>query len=335
MSGMPHGNASAHSILEHQEETQTLMTDLKPKIFIGSSGVGLAVAEQVRTNLSSIGDCLVWKDSGVWEPNRSTFDNLLRMTGYFDFGVFVATMDDSTVTKGATVMEPRDNVILEMALFLGVLGRDKSFLLVEKGVKLPSDFDGIYMARFDKGNAASIASACQEYADHISEHYRQGHFSLYPTTALAIGYFKNFLEELVESAEKADPLVIGGVAYTDFKVKVVMPLNLEGRIREKADLFYRQHSFVQDSLKTKYRRHNTWFQLDPTKAPVAVLYDMPSTLTGIDDAIEILMKKGYVGRSKIQKVIEERELNNFRRVLQMQINASAFAKARVEIIDEF
>jgi len=64
------------------------MTDLKPKIFIGSSGDGLAVAEQVRTNLSSIGDCLVWKDSGVWEPNRSTFDNLLRMAGYFDFGVF-------------------------------------------------------------------------------------------------------------------------------------------------------------------------------------------------------------------------------------------------------
>ncbi|MGB3525798.1 MAG: STING domain-containing protein [Flavobacteriales bacterium] len=311
------------------------MTDLKPKIFIGSSGDGLPTAEQVRTNLSSIGDCFVWNDSGVWEPNKSTFDNLLRMAGYFDFGVFVATMDDVTLTKDALVMEPRDNVILEMALFLGALGRDKAFLLVENGIKLPSDFDGIYMARFDRGDAAGIASACQEYADHISEHYHQGHFSLYPTTALAIGYFKNFLEELVESAEKADPLVIGGVAYTDFKVKVVMPRNLEGRIREKADLFYKQHSFVQDSLKTKFRKHNTWFQLDPTKAPVAVLYDMPSTLTGIDDAIEILMKKGYVGRPKMQKVIEERELNNFRRVLQMQINSSAYAEARVEIIDEF
>lgn len=311
------------------------MTDLKPKIFIGSSGDGLPVAEQVRTNLSSIGDCLIWKDSGVWEPNRSTFDNLLHMTGYFDFGVFVATADDSTVTKGVTVMEPRDNVVLEMALFLGALGRDKSFLLVENGVKLPSDFKGIYMANFDRGSDASIAAACSEYAAHISEHYRLGHFSLYPTTALALGYFKNFLDELVDSAEKADPLTIGGVTYSDFKVKVVVPVDLNGRIREKADLFYKRHGFVQDSLKTKYRKHNTWFQLDPTQAPIAVLYDMPSTLTGIDDAIEILMQKGYVGKTKMQKVIEERELNNFRRVLQLQIDGSAYAKARVEIIDEF
>lgn len=311
------------------------MTDLKPKIFIGSSGDGLAVAEQVRTNLSSIGDCLVWKDSGVWEPNRSTFDNLLRMTGYFDFGVFVATMDDVTLTKDVLALEPRDNVILEMALFLGALGRDKSLLLVENGVKLPSDFKGMYMAHFDRGDDASIAAACSEYAAHMAEHYRLGHFSLYPTTALALGYYKNFLDELVDSAEKADPLVIGGVTYSDFKVKVVMPVDLNGRIREKSDLFYKRHGLIQDSLKTKYRKHNTWFQLDPTKAPIAVLYDMPSTLTGIDDAIEILMKKGYVGKNKMQKVIEERELNNFRRVLQLQIDGSAYAKARVEIIDEF
>ena len=311
------------------------MTDLKPKIFIGSSGDGLAIAEQVRNNLSSIGDCIVWKDTDVWEPNRSTFDNLLRMAGYFDFGVFVATKDDLTLTKGLLVEEPRDNVILEMSLFLGALGRNKAFLLVEEGVKLPSDFNGIYMERFGKSDSASVARACSVYAAHIKEHYRLGHFSLYPTTALAIGYYKNFLRPLVESAQNADPLVIDGVEYSDFKIKVVMPADLDGHIREKGDLFYRRHRFVLNSLKTKFRSHNTWFQLDPSKAPAAVLYDMPSTLTGIDDAIEILLQKGHVGKTKMQKVIEERELNNFRRVLQLQLDSSAYAKATVEIIDEF
>lgn len=311
------------------------MTDLKPKFFIGSSGDGLALAEQVRTHLSSIGDCIVWKDSDVWEPNRSTFDNLLRMTGYFDFGVFVATMDDVTLTKGALVLEPRDNVILEMALFLGALGRNKSFLLVEEGVKLPSDFNGIFMVQFEKADIDSIAKACVQYANHIEEHYRMGHFSLYPTTALAIGYYKNFLRPLVESAQNADPLVIDGVEYNDFKIKVVMPADLNGQIREKGDLFYKKHGFVINSLKTKFRSHHTWFQLDPTKAPAAVLYDMPSTLTGIDDAIEILLQKGHVGKTTMQKVIEERELNNFRRVLQLQLDGSAYAKATVEIIDEY
>ncbi len=37
----------------------------------------------------------------------------------------------------------------------------------------------------------------------------------------------------------------------------------------------------------------------------------------------------------MQEVIEQRELNNFRRVLQMQINRSPFSLASVEIIDEF
>jgi hypothetical protein len=311
------------------------MTDLKPKIFIGSSGDGYPIAEHVRSILSIAGDCLVWKDPGVWEQNKSTFDNLLRMTGYFDFGVFVATKDDLTLTKGSLVEEPRDNVILEMALFLGALGRNKAFLLVEEGVKLPSDFNGIYMERFNNADTSSVVKACEQYAALIAEHYRLGHFSLYPTTALAIGYFKNFLRPLVESAQNADPLVIDGVEYNDFKIKVVMPADLDGQIREKGDLFYRKHGFVLNSLKTKFRSHNTWFQLDPSKAPAAVLYDMPSTLTGIDDAIEILLQKDHVGKTTMQKVIEERELNNFRRVLQLQLDSSAYAKSTVEIIDEF
>lgn len=127
------------------------MTDLKPKIFIGSSSAGYDVAVEVKERLSSVADVYLWKNSGVWELNRSTFDNLLRMSNYFDFGVFVATSDDLTMTKDKLVIEPRDNVILEMALFLGSIGKDRAFLLVEKGIKLPSDFEGIYMPTFTRG----------------------------------------------------------------------------------------------------------------------------------------------------------------------------------------
>src|SRR5258705_615643 len=121
-----------------------MMTDLKPKIFIGSSTIGYDIAEKVKMHLSVIGDCFLWQDPGVWDLNRSTFDNLLRMASYFDFGIFVATADDLTLSNDKLIVEPRDNVILEMALFLGAMGRDKSFLLVEEGIKLPSDFNGIF-----------------------------------------------------------------------------------------------------------------------------------------------------------------------------------------------
>lgn len=311
------------------------MTDLKPKIFIGSSTAGISIAEKVKTNLLTIGDCFTWNEPNIWEPNRSTFENLLRMVSYFDFGVFVATADDLTLTNDKLVIEPRDNVILEMALFCGAMGRDKSFLLVEDSIKLPTDFSGIYMPRFKKLDNSTIKTVCDEYASKIEEHYRLGHLSLYPTTALAIGYYKNFIAGLVDSAQEAEVLEIDGIKYSDFKLKIVVPTDLKGMIREKAAQFYKRNGFTENAMKTKYRKHPAWFKIDPKQAPIAVLYDMPSTLTGIDDAIEMILQKGFQGRTKMQEVIEQRELNNFRRVIQMQIDKSPFAQATVEIIDEF
>ena len=37
----------------------------------------------------------------------------------------------------------------------------------------------------------------------------------------------------------------------------------------------------------------------------------------------------------MQEIIEERELNNFKRILQMQIDKNAVAQRIVEIVDEF
>ncbi|PHQ29862.1 STING domain-containing protein [Leeuwenhoekiella nanhaiensis] len=308
---------------------------IRPKIFIGSSKAGLEVAIKVKVHLSEIADCFIWSEPDIWEPNRSTFDNLIRMSNYFDFGVFVGTADDLTETNEKLVIEARDNVILEMALFLGAMGHNKSFLLVESGIKLPSDFNGIYMPRFEKNDEASIKSACESYMLKIGEHYKLGHLSLYPTTALAIGYYKNFIADLVESVHTAETMKIDGVEYTEFKLKVVIPNDLKGLIREKAHIFYKRNGFSANAMKAKFRKHHLWFQLDPKNAPTAIMYDMPSTLTGIDDAIELILQKNFTGRTRIQELIEQRELNNFRRVLQMQIDNSPFAQQTVEIIDEF
>jgi hypothetical protein len=312
------------------------MADLRPKIFIGSSTGGYPIAEKVKKFLSVVADCHLWQDDGVWETNRSTFDNLLRMTSFFDFGVFVASADDLTLdTKDNIVIEPRDNVILEMALFLGAIGKDKSFLLVEKGIKLPSDFNGIYMPRFDHHDDKTIETACNEFANHITEHYSLGYLSMYPTTALAIGYYKNFVSGMVQCIQNAPSLDFDGKTYHDFKLKIVMPADLKGSIREKASLFYKRHGLIEQALKTQLRNHPAWFRLDGDNAPNAVLYDMPTTLTGIDEAITLILQKNFTGRTAIQALTEQRELNNFRRVLQSQIDTSPFAQQLVEIVDEF
>ncbi len=70
-----------------------------------------------------------------------------------------------------------------------------------------------------------------------------------------------------------------------------MPCNLTGRNREKAALFSKRNGFVENALETAFRKQPAWFQIDSTTAPVAKLYDMSCTLTGIDDAIELISEK--------------------------------------------
>lgn len=69
---------------------------------------------------------------------------------------------------------PSDNVVFELGLFMGSLGRQRAILMEPKGVKLklPSDLAGIttikyhYKASADAG--AMMGPACNTLRDHIA-----------------------------------------------------------------------------------------------------------------------------------------------------------------------
>lgn len=82
-------------------------------------------------------------------------------------------------------------------------------------------------------------------------------------------------------------------------------------------------------MKTAIRKHPIWFPLAPNASqPNAVMYDMPSTLTGIDDAIELKLEKSYKGRTKLQEIIEQRELNNFKKGITNNVRQQPICKSR-------
>ena len=59
--------------------------------------------------------------------------------------------------------------------------------------------------------------------------------------------------------------------------------------------------------------------------------DMPTTLSGIDKAIEMYLRKGHIGKSNEQQLLEDRELRNFETVLKNLIGSDAYCKSIVEI----
>src|SRR5690349_2440374 len=115
------------------------------KIFVGSSTLGLKVAQAIQVNLEQFAEVIIW-DQEVFGASSYTLEVVERMSKSADFGVFVMTPDDLRKKSGKVTPVPRDNVILEYGVFLGALGRMRSFLIVPSDVEdlvLPTDLAGL------------------------------------------------------------------------------------------------------------------------------------------------------------------------------------------------
>jgi hypothetical protein len=84
----------------------------------------------------------------------------------FDFAALILTPDDIITSRGDTSDSPRDNVLLELGLFIGRLGRQRTFIVCnrDKNLKLPSDLAGVTMAEYgdrkDNNLQAALSPAC-------------------------------------------------------------------------------------------------------------------------------------------------------------------------------
>lgn len=123
---------------------------MKPKLFVGSSSEGLKLAYALQENLESDAEITVW-DQGIFEPSQYVLESLLDTLQSSDLGVFVFSPDDIATIRGTKAPVVRDNVLFELGLFVGRLGRHRSIFLIPKGVDLhiPSDLHGVTGVSFD------------------------------------------------------------------------------------------------------------------------------------------------------------------------------------------
>src|SRR5688500_286155 len=116
----------------------------RPTMFIGSSSEGKETAEYLQAALESRCESDVW-DQHVFAPSQETLGRLLGATSAYDFATLVLTDDDIVERRGTMGVVPRDNVILELGLFLGALGRERVFILTNSSqpLTLPTDLLGV------------------------------------------------------------------------------------------------------------------------------------------------------------------------------------------------
>ncbi len=144
----------------------------KPRVFIGSSTTGVPIARAVEQNLSHESETYLWPH--MFPSGKGNLESLVETAATLDFAVLVLTPDDLTESKGVAMNSPRDNVLFELGLFMGRLGRERTFAVYnhDERIKLPSDLAGVTLASYPKYSspnlAAQVSTACTPILNAIS-----------------------------------------------------------------------------------------------------------------------------------------------------------------------
>lgn len=85
------------------------------------------------------------------EQGKTIIEKFEKNSSDVNFAIILLTADDEGKAKGETNYKARarQNVVFEMGYFIGKLGREKVFLLLESGVDKPGDLDGIVYVPID------------------------------------------------------------------------------------------------------------------------------------------------------------------------------------------
>jgi len=137
----------------------------KPRVFIASSVENLGAAEAVNVNLEHECEPTLWHHA--FSLASTSIEELVTKSSTMDFAVFIFAPDDLADIRGKSVNTTRDNVIFELGLFIGSIGRERCFIIKPRNCDLhiPSDLLGITTTDYDNERSdhdlsPAMTSAC-------------------------------------------------------------------------------------------------------------------------------------------------------------------------------
>lgn len=299
---------------------------MKKKIFIGGSSEELGTAEIVKAILEKDFDVTIWNDT-LWEKevfklNNNFLTDLLKAPLKFDFGILIGTPDDKTEKRGENVLSARDNILFELGLFIGKLGLNKCAFLVDDRVEIPSDFGGIYLAKFNNGNLATTV----ERISTLFLNSPASTINFFPSSTLAFGYFENFVKPLCLGYLSTGVFKVDGKDYRDCKFRIMLPTKLS----EDVNLQYQKIKIAigteEKQIESIGRTRTYSIDVKSFENGNLEILDFPTTLTGINYAIRELLPEDYKEYGEDYKMILNREVENFAATLKSLIDKNDFGE---------
>ncbi|EJF4094270.1 nucleotide-binding protein [Vibrio parahaemolyticus] len=146
----------------------------KPRVFIGSSVESLPIADAIAENLEFDAEVTIWRN-GTFNLSSNALDDLITKAKSVDFSVFIFSPDDLTIMRSREKYVVRDNVVFELGLFIGAIGKNRCFIVKPRDVELhfPSDLLGITPTDFDANRSDDdLASSLNYSATQIKRAFK-------------------------------------------------------------------------------------------------------------------------------------------------------------------
>jgi len=146
-----------------------------PVVFIGSSSEALGEAAYLHRSLQQREAVAHLWTKGVFQLSQTTIEDLVSIAKESDFAVLFLTPDDITTSRGRRKASPRDNVVFELGLFVGAIGRQRTYVAVPEGkeLKLPSDLLGVTHATYKMAKTGSFGKRLSAVTRLICERIKE------------------------------------------------------------------------------------------------------------------------------------------------------------------
>lgn len=137
----------------------------KPRIFIGSSVESLPIADAINFNLDHHYEVTIWRN-GTFTLSDYTLDAVIEKAESVDYAIFIFSPDDLAIIRKEEQKVVRDNVIFELGLFIGTLGKERCFVVKPRNVDLhlPTDLLGLTTADYETSRSDNDLASALNYA---------------------------------------------------------------------------------------------------------------------------------------------------------------------------
>lgn len=290
----------------------------KKRLFIGSSSEELKLANAAKQILETEFDVTVWNDrvwdTAVFRINQNFLSDLLTATLKFDFGLLLGTTDDKVSYRGTDVLQPRDNILFELGLFVGRLGVDKCAFVIEKDLKILSDLQGISLARFDKNDAGSFIDAIIQIKNAFSKS-AGNEINFFPSATLAAVYFENLVSPTCKYLIENNGFEYDGKKFGQVKIKIIIPDRITNDLNITFEKLKNRFSVTNVNFHYAGRPRNITLDTHITNN-ILEFVDFPTIISGINFSISNLLPNEFHQLNADYHVIVERELHKFIITLQ-------------------